>query len=78
MNPWEGIRLSCRTLGRLCRSGLVVLTVTGVETLYADMGHSRTAIRLGWLAVAFPALILTTSAKARCCCAILPHWQVRS
>jgi KUP system potassium uptake protein len=37
----------------------VVLTVTGVETLYADMGHfGRTAIRLGWLCIAFPALIL--------------------
>src|SRR6185295_2205014 len=34
-------------------------TVTGVEALYADMGHfGRTAIRLGWLGITFPALIL--------------------
>jgi KUP system potassium uptake protein len=39
--------------------GAVVLAVTGVETLYADMGHfGRTAIRLGWLLVAMPALLL--------------------
>ena len=39
--------------------GSVVLTVTGVETLYADMGHfGRTAIRLGWLCVSLPGLVL--------------------
>jgi len=30
-----------------------------VETLYADMGHfGRTAIRLGWLCVSLPGLVL--------------------
>lgn len=39
--------------------GALVLAVTGVETLYADMGHfGRRAIRLTWLLVAYPALIL--------------------
>jgi KUP system potassium uptake protein len=37
----------------------VVLAVTGAEALYADMGHfGRTPIRLAWLFVVFPALIL--------------------
>lgn len=39
--------------------GALVLAVTGVEALYADMGHfGRRAIRLAWLLVAYPALIL--------------------
>jgi KUP system potassium uptake protein len=40
--------------------GSVVLTVTGAEALYADMGHfGRAPIRRAWFAVVFPALILT-------------------
>jgi KUP system potassium uptake protein len=60
LNPWEGIRLFVvEPWVAFVALGSVVLTVTGVEALYADMGHfGRTAIRLGWLAVAFPALIL--------------------
>ena len=39
--------------------GALVLAVTGVEALYADMGHfGRRAIRLAWLLVAYPGLIL--------------------
>jgi KUP system potassium uptake protein len=39
--------------------GGVVLAVTGAEALYADRGHfGASAIRLGWFAVALPALIL--------------------
>ncbi|MDQ2893626.1 MAG: potassium transporter Kup [Pseudomonadota bacterium] len=39
--------------------GSIVLAVTGAETLYADMGHfGRTPIRLAWLAIAFPTLML--------------------
>ena len=39
--------------------GGVVLTVTGAEALYADMGHfGRAPIRGSWLFVAFPALVL--------------------
>lgn len=37
----------------------IVLTITGVEALYADMGHfSRSAIRRAWFFVVFPALAL--------------------
>ena len=39
--------------------GIVVLAVTGGEALYADMGHfGRGPIRLAWVAVALPALVL--------------------
>jgi KUP system potassium uptake protein len=39
--------------------GSVVLTVTGAEALYADMGHfGRPPIRRAWFVVVFPALIL--------------------
>ncbi|HYO45964.1 MAG TPA: potassium transporter Kup [Gemmatimonadota bacterium] len=39
--------------------GAVVLVFTGVEALYADLGHfGRRSIRLGWYAVVFPALLL--------------------
>ena len=39
--------------------GAVVLTVTGVEALYADMGHfGKAPIRLAWFAVVFPALTI--------------------
>jgi KUP system potassium uptake protein len=39
--------------------GAVVLAVTGVEAMYADMGHfGRGPIRFAWLAVALPALLL--------------------
>jgi len=39
--------------------GAVVLTITGGEALYADMGHfGRRPIRLAWLWLAMPALLL--------------------
>ncbi len=39
--------------------GGVVLAVTGVEALYADMGHfGRTPIRLAWFGLVFPALTI--------------------
>jgi KUP system potassium uptake protein len=48
-NPFEGFILL----------GAVVLAVTGVEALYADMGHfGRKSIRADWLAFVFPALML--------------------
>lgn len=37
----------------------VVLSVTGAEALYADMGHfGRKAITIGWLGLVLPALVL--------------------
>lgn len=40
--------------------GAVVLSVTGVEALYADLGHfGRGPISLAWFALIFPALLLS-------------------
>lgn len=40
-------------------AGAVVLTVTGVEALYADMGHfGARPIRLAWFVLVFPALAI--------------------
>jgi len=39
--------------------GAVVLSITGAEALYADMGHfGKKPIRLAWLFLVFPALLL--------------------
>ncbi|MFZ2164961.1 MAG: KUP/HAK/KT family potassium transporter [Propionibacteriaceae bacterium] len=39
--------------------GAIVLTITGAEALYADMGHfGKRPIRLGWFVLVFPALAL--------------------
>ncbi len=39
--------------------GAVVLTITGGEALYADMGHfGRRPIRLAWFYIVFPALLI--------------------
>ena len=39
--------------------GAVVLSITGAEALYADMGHfGRSPIRRAWFAIVFPALTL--------------------
>jgi KUP system potassium uptake protein len=47
-----------RALGFLALSA-VVLAITGSEALYADMGHfGRRPIRLAWLALVLPALML--------------------
>lgn len=45
--------------------GSVVLSVTGAEALYADIGHfSAPLIRYGWMVVVFPALILNYLGQA--------------
>ena len=45
--------------------GGVVLAVTGAEALYADRGHFGAApIRLGWFALALPALMLNYLGQA--------------
>jgi KUP system potassium uptake protein len=59
-NPWEGIDYLIRngTQGFLSL-GAVFLAVTGLEALYADLGHfGKNPIRFGWLSLVLPALIL--------------------
>ncbi len=60
INPWYGVSFLLEghgaTLGVL---GAVLLSVTGAEALYADLGHfGRRPIRLGWTYVVLPALLL--------------------
>ncbi|GJF06322.1 putative potassium transport system protein kup [Pseudonocardia sp. D17] len=45
--------------------GAVVLSITGAEALYADMGHfGKRPIRVSWFAVVFPALIVNYLGQA--------------
>ena len=60
LNPAHGIAMLLERPGlALHVFGGVFLAVTGGEALYADMGHfGAKPIRLAWLAVVFPGLIL--------------------
>jgi len=60
LNPLFGFRLFAEhQVGALAVLAGVFLTVTGGEALYADMGHfGKTPIRLGWICIVMPALIL--------------------
>ncbi len=60
INPWHAFRFfATNHIHGIIVLGSVVLCITGGEALYADMGHfSPKAIRLSWLGVAFPALLL--------------------
>lgn len=59
-NPWHAIVFFAEhPLRSFLALGAVVLVVTGGEALYADMGHfGRRPIRLVWLVVVFPALLI--------------------
>lgn len=65
-NPWHALQtLAHGGWSSLFLMGGVVLAVTGVEALYADMGHfSRRSISLAWHAVALPALMLNYLGQA--------------
>ena len=58
--PWHGAMfLAHNGLAGVLVLGAVFLVVTGAEALYADMGHfGRTPIRIAWLGLVFPALLL--------------------
>jgi KUP system potassium uptake protein len=60
LSPHHGIEFLMREKFAAFRAlGGVVLSVTGGEALYADMGHfGRVPIRIGWLAFALPALTM--------------------
>lgn len=59
-NPSHAIRFLTQNGGRsFLVLGAVFLTLTGVEALYADMGHFGAGpIRRAWFTIVFPALIL--------------------
>jgi KUP system potassium uptake protein len=45
--------------------GSVVLVITGVEALFADLGHFGAApVRIGWLTIVFPSLLLNYMGQA--------------
>ncbi len=60
LNPMYGISMLVSRPGlALLVFGGVFLAVTGGEALYADMGHfGKKPIRLAWLVIVFPALVL--------------------
>jgi KUP system potassium uptake protein len=60
LDPTRALRLiSQHQIGALAVLAGVFLTVTGGEALYADMGHfGKAPIRLGWLCIVMPALVL--------------------
>ena len=60
LNPILGIKLLlAHPGGAVVMLGAIVLTVTGAEALYADMGHfGRKAIAQAWYFFAFPGLLL--------------------
>ena len=60
LNPMHGVRMLVEQPGlALLVFGGVFLAVTGGEALYADMGHfGKKSIRLAWLCVVFPGLVL--------------------
>ena len=60
VNPYYAFAfIGEHTLQAYIVMGSVVLVVTGVEALYLDMGHfGRRPVRLAWLLVALPALMI--------------------
>jgi KUP system potassium uptake protein len=62
--PGLGFLATHGALGLLVMSG-VFLAVTGAEALYADLGHfGRLPIRMAWLVVVFPCLVLAYLGQA--------------
>ena len=60
INPMYALHFfAAHTLIAFIVMGSVVLTITGGEALYADMGHfGRTPIRLAWFFIVLPCLVL--------------------
>ena len=58
--PWHGVQFLMRNqIAGFFVLGAVFLVVTGVEALYADMGHFGPGpIRLAWTVIVLPALLL--------------------
>ena len=60
LNPYYAYRLAVKFPAQsFAAIGAVTLCITGVEALYADLGHfGRRAINMSWIFVVFPALTL--------------------
>jgi KUP system potassium uptake protein len=72
LNPWHAWEFfSANHLHGFVVLGSVVLCITGGEALYADLGHfGRRAIRITWLGLACPALLLNYFGQ---CALLLDH-----
>jgi KUP system potassium uptake protein len=59
-NPWESLHYLIRTKATgFYQIGSIFLSVTGLEALYADLGHfGRWPVRFSWFALVFPAVLL--------------------
>ncbi|HEX4597049.1 MAG TPA: potassium transporter Kup [Burkholderiaceae bacterium] len=60
LDPFKAVEFMQRTgfIG-FAALGAIVLSVTGAEALYADLGHfGKTAIRSAWFSLVFPSLLL--------------------
>ncbi|MDP3962918.1 MAG: KUP/HAK/KT family potassium transporter, partial [bacterium] len=61
-NPWYAVMFVASVSGGMQLAillGVIVLVITGGEAPFADLGHvGRRAIRIGWFAVVYPALLL--------------------
>lgn len=69
LNPYWAVQffLQYKTVSFIAL-GAVVLSITGVEALYADMGHfGKLPIRVAWFSVVLPSLVLNYFGGARCC-----------
>jgi KUP system potassium uptake protein len=60
VNPWYALSFfSLHGLHSFVVLGAVVLSVTGAEALYADMGHfGKRSIRIAWFGLVLPCLVL--------------------
>jgi KUP system potassium uptake protein len=60
LNPYYALSFATHNgLAALLVLGAVVLCVTGVEAMFADLAHfGRRAIRVAWYCIVFPALLL--------------------
>lgn len=61
LNPWSAVTFLAHTDVRILLAvmGFVMLSITGGEALFADMGHfGIRPIRLGWFFLVYPALLL--------------------
>jgi len=72
LNPWHAWEFfRANHLHGFVVLGSVVLCITGGEALYADLGHfGRRAIRITWLGLACPALLLNYFGQ---CALLLEH-----
>ncbi|KFD22009.1 MULTISPECIES: low affinity potassium transporter Kup [Tatumella] len=60
LNPWHAVEFFLHyKMVSFFALGAVVLSITGVEALYADMGHfGKLPIRIAWFCVVLPSLVL--------------------